>query len=143
MRDLRRAPPRRRELRCWRALATIPRRPKERTKKFALDGGASDQVRTDQERTARFSSFEGRKRGIRPPETFMGCPVRGFLPVRGLRRATEKVPKPTSVTGRPRLSEVRTEERSARRARSAAAFVHPLAVAIEATRSARVMPGHS
>ena len=51
------------------------------------------------QRTARFSSFDGLKRGKRPAETFIGWPVRGFLPLRGLRRATEKVPNPTRVTG--------------------------------------------
>src|SRR5262245_49346071 len=91
--------------------------------------------------TARLSSFEGLKRGMRPPDTFIGWPVRGFLPFRGLRRAIEKVPKPTTVTGCPRLSDVRTAPRSARRERSAAAFVHPLAAAIEVTRSARVIIG--
>src|SRR5262245_16631003 len=79
---------------------------------------------------------------MRPPDTFIGLPVRGFLPRRGFRRATEKVPKPTSVTGRPRLSEPWIPASSARSARSAATFVHPLAAAIEDTRSARVMTGY-
>src|SRR3990172_5704376 len=90
---------------------------------------------------ARLSSGEGLNLGVRPPATFMGWPVRGFLPLRALRRPTEKVPKPTRVTGCPRLSEVRIEARSARSARSEAALVQPLSAAIDATRSARVMRG--
>lgn len=67
--------------------------------------------------------------------------MRGFLPLRGLRRLTEKVPKPTSVTGWPRLSELRIDASSARSARSAAALVHPDASAMEVTSSALVIVG--
>ena len=77
--------------------------------------------------------------GVRPPATFMGLPVRGFLPLRALRRPTENVPNPTRVTGCPRLSEVRIDASNARSARSEAALVQPLSAAIDATRSARVM----
>jgi hypothetical protein len=77
--------------------------------------------------------------GVRPPATFIGWPVRGFLPLRALRRPTENVPKPTRVTGCPRLSDVRIDARSARSARSEAALVQPLSAAIDAMRSARVM----
>lgn len=77
--------------------------------------------------------------GVRPPATFMGLPVRGFLPLRALRRPTENVPKPTRVTGCPRLREVRIDARSARSARSEAVFVQPLSAAIDVMRSARVM----
>ena len=62
----------------------------------------------------------------------MGWPVRGFFPLRALRRLTAKVPKPTMVTGWPRFSEPWIEASRARSARSAAALVHPLAVAMEA-----------
>src|SRR5574337_748098 len=62
---------------------------------------------------ARLSSGDGLNLGVRPPATFMGWPVRGFLPLRALRRPTEKVPNPTRVTGCPRLSEVRIEARRA------------------------------
>src|SRR5207302_337961 len=65
---------------------------------------------------ARFNSDEGLKRGARPPATCMGLPVRGFLPLRALRRVTQKVPKPTRVTGWPRLREPRIDARSARSA---------------------------
>src|SRR5713101_7932701 len=92
---------------------------------------------------ARLSSGEGLNLGVRPQATFMGWPVRGFFPLRAFLRPTENVPKPTSVTGCPRLSEVRIEARSARSARSEAALVQPLSVAIDATRSARVMSGES
>src|SRR5262249_31404488 len=74
--------------------------------------------------------------GVRPPLTTMGWPVRGFRPRRGLRRVTENVPKPTSVTGCPRLSEVRMAARRARRAQSAAVLLQPLASAMAATISA-------
>jgi uncharacterized membrane protein len=89
----------------------------------------------------RFNSFEGLKRGVRPPATCIGWPVRGFLPLRGLRRVTEKVPKPTRVTGWPRLSEMRTDSRKARSARSAPALVQPLDAAIAVTRSTRLICG--
>src|SRR6266542_4470626 len=88
---------------------------------------------------ARLSSGEGLNLGVRPPATFMGLPVRGFFPLRALRRPTENVPNPTSVTGWPRLREVRIDRRSARSARSEAALVQPLSAAIEVTRPARVM----
>jgi len=47
------------------------------------------------------------------------------------------------VTGCPRLREVRMDASRARSARSDAVLVHPLAVAIDATRSALVKAGIS
>src|SRR2546427_4290278 len=44
---------------------------------------------------------------FRSPPTVTDLPVRGFFSVRGLRRATENVPKPTSVTASPCLSDAR------------------------------------
>ena len=85
------------------------------------------------------SSLDGLKRGVFPATTFIGWPVRGFLPRRGFRRVTENVPKPTSVTGRPRLSELRIEASRARSARSVAALLQPLDLDIDFTRSARVI----
>ena len=58
--------------------------------------------------------------------------------VRGRRRATEKVPKPTRVTGSPRRSAARTAMSIVRSARSLAARGQPEACAMRATRSARV-----
>src|SRR5215470_12696181 len=58
--------------------------------------------------------------------------------VRGRRRATEKVPKPTRVTGSPRRSAARTAFSIVRSARSLAARGQPEAFAMRATRSARV-----
>src|SRR2546426_317767 len=91
-----------------------------------LASGRSRQQAKSRQRTACFSSFEGLKRGARPP-TVTDWPVRGFFSVRGLRRATENVPKPTSVTASPCLSDARIPASSARMARSVDALGHPAA----------------
>jgi hypothetical protein len=67
-------------------------------------------------------------------------PVLGLRIVRGRRRATENVPKPTSVTGSPRRSALRIAVSIARNARSVEDFGHPDAAAMRTTRSARVTP---
>src|SRR5437773_10972546 len=58
--------------------------------------------------------------------------------VRGFRRATANVPKPTRVTASPRFSEPRMLAIIARSARSAAALDNPAAGAMRFTRSTRV-----
>src|SRR6267142_849044 len=58
--------------------------------------------------------------------------------LRGRRRATEKVPKPTRVTVSPRLREARTAPSIARSARSLTARGQPAASAMRATSWARV-----
>src|SRR5262245_44521394 len=90
------------------------------------------------QRTACFISFDGLKRGMRPA-TITVWPVRGFFTVRGLRRATENVPKPTRVTGSPRFSEARMPASAARSARSDPALGHPEASDIRLTISALVI----
>src|SRR5204862_6376915 len=82
-----------------------------------LASGRSRQQGKSPQRTACFSSFEGLKRGTRPP-TVTDCPVRGFFIVRGLRRATENVPNPTRVTESPCLSDARMPASGARMARA-------------------------
>src|SRR5262249_4298144 len=91
----------------------------------------------------RFNSLDGLKRGDLPATTFIGWPVRGFLPLRDFRRVTANVPNPTRVTGCPRLSEPPMDASRARRAPSAAGLGHPPAFAIDATRSALVKAGIS
>src|SRR6266581_1573385 len=63
--------------------------------------------------------------------------------VRGRRRATEKVPKPTRVTASPRRSAPRTPVSVARSARAVTTFDHPVASAIRETSSARVTSLHA
>src|SRR3989442_13315310 len=102
--------------------------------------GAAGKEKAGQ-RTACLNSFDGLKRGIRPA-TVTAWPVRGFFSVRGLRRATENVPKPTSVTASPRFSEPRIPASAAPSARSEPDFGHPAAAAILTTRSALVIGGY-
>jgi len=90
------------------------------------------------QRTACRSSFDGRKRGIRPPATVTVRPVRGLRTVRALRRVAENVPKPTRVTVSPRLSAVRIPASIERTARSVAVLDQPVVVAMRLTRAARV-----
>src|SRR5207237_9572742 len=78
------------------------------------------------QRTVALSSAEGLKRGVRPA-TATAWPVLGLRSVRGRRRATENVPKPTSVTGSPRRSAPRTATSMARKARSVGARGPPAA----------------
>ena len=56
---------------------------------------------------AAFKALLGLKRGTRAAGILITFPVRGFRPLRAARLATAKVPKPTSVTRRPRLRESR------------------------------------
>src|SRR5262245_51482229 len=108
------------------------------TEEILASGRRGHQGKTPQ-RTACFISFDGLKRGMRPA-TVTVWPVRGFFTVRGLRRATENVPKPTRVTGSPRLSEARMPASAARRARSEPALGQPEASDIRLTISALVIP---
>src|SRR5574341_484694 len=79
---------------------------------------------------------------MRPP-TVTDWPVRGFFIARGLRRATEKVPKQTSGTESPRLSDALIPASMARTARSVEALGQPAAAAIRTTRSALVIALHT
>src|SRR5262245_10744122 len=108
------------------------------TEEILASGRRGDQGKIPQ-RTACFISFDGLKRGMRPA-TVTVWPVRGFFTVRGLRRAAEKVPKPTRVTGSPRFSEARMPASAARSARSEPALGHPEASDIRLTISALVIP---
>src|SRR5207237_923489 len=72
------------------------------------------------------------------PATVAAWPVRGLRIVRGRRRATENVPKPTSVTVSPRLSATRTAPSMARSARSVTVRGQPAASAMRLTSCARV-----
>src|SRR5690349_15431693 len=53
--------------------------------------------------TASFRTLPGRNLGCELALICIGSPVRGLRPVEALRRVTEKLPKPTSLTSSPRF----------------------------------------
>src|SRR5439155_14075753 len=69
----------------------------------------------------------------------IAAPVRGFSTERARRRATSKVPKPTSFTFSPFLRERETCSMSAPSTRSTSALVSPESLATRPTTSARFM----